>query len=623
MESNFTRKGFFNWLLLLALGAASAFTANYANSATGLVGAVFLGLGSLVGLISWFQMRLEVRERLERLEVDELQRTSASSTLFETGSAETFPARRAREQFERYFAPGFTLALFLFQAVAVVALWRTLAGDLPASSGQATVAMTVFGLFALVFFQFGKYGAVLARLERQRLLRPSASYLLLGSVLSVLAAGVEVAGWAGYPAVDAIVARILTVVLGFVAVETLFALVFELYRPRVKGQAGHPLYESRLIGLLGQPGGLITTAAQALDYQFGFKVSETWFYRFLERALAWLVLLQLTVLVLSTSVVFIEPGEQALLERFGRPVAGREVLDPGAHLKWPWPIDRVYRYPVGLIQSFKVGLVTDEQADLAPVVLWTKSHAKEEYNMLVASGTVGPESAGGEKPVPVNLLAVNIPVQYQISDLALYAYQHVNADELLERVANGEVTRFFVNVDLDGIMAAGRQQAALDLRERIQKRADSLKLGLKVLFVGLHSVHPPVKVAPEFEKVIGALQDRETTNLYALAYRAERIPIANAEAAERTNRAEAYRLRTTLAAVAAAARFTNQMAAAQASPEVFRMRAYLDTLARSIAPTRKYMVVPTNSHQIVTLNLEEKVRADILNDLRLPASTNR
>ena len=72
----------------------------------------------------------------------------------------------------------------------------------------------------------------------------------------------------------------LCALLGLIAVETLINLVLEIYRPRVKGKVERPLYESRLVGLLGQPEGLITTAAQALDYQFGFKVSETWFYRF-------------------------------------------------------------------------------------------------------------------------------------------------------------------------------------------------------------------------------------------------------------------------------------------------------------------------------------------------------
>src|SRR5438045_9662339 len=110
-------------------------------------------------------------------------------------------------------------------------------------------------------------------------------------------------------------------------------LILEMYRPRVKGKFERPLYDSRLVGLLGQPEGLITTAAQAIDYQCGFKVSETWFYRFFERAILWLVPLQVLLLILSTGFVVIEPGAQGLLEHFGRPVEGRRVLSPRPHFE--------------------------------------------------------------------------------------------------------------------------------------------------------------------------------------------------------------------------------------------------------------------------------------------------
>ncbi len=619
MEQNVQKKGLLNALLLLALGTGWAFVARYANSATGLVGAVYLGLGFLVAALSYFQMRLEERERLEQLEFDELKKTAAGSATIFTGAADdTFPARRAREQFERFFVPGFSILLFLIEAITAYLLWRFMSEDQPSTTQQATVAMALNGLSALIFFQFGKYSAVLARLEKQRLLRPGASYLLLGAVLGVVTALVEVAGWAGYQQVDGIVARVLTALLGLVAAENLLTLVFEIYRPRVKGQAEHPLYESRLIGLLSQPGGLITTAAQALDYQFGFKVSETWFYRFLEKALAWLILLQLAVLLLSTTVVFLNPGEQALLERFGHPVAGREVLGPGPHFKWPWPIDKVYRYETAQIHTFKMGLVQSAEQEQQRVMVWTRTHAQEEFNMLVASS-----STNDEQTVPVNLLAVDIPVQYQISNLQDFAYRQANADELLENLANGEVTRYFVSVDVNEIMTTGRQKAATELRDRIQRRADINRLGVKIVFVGLHSVHPPVKVAPAFEEVIGAMQDRDATNLYARAEAAELLPVSHAEAAEKTNLAAAYGLSETAAAAAEAGRFTNQLAAYNASPEVFKFRTYLDTLGRSIANARKYVIVPTNAQDIVILNLEDKIRPDLLNDLALPPTKTK
>ena len=39
------------------------------------VSTIFLGIGTLVAAVSWFQMRLEENERLEKLEFDELTRS--------------------------------------------------------------------------------------------------------------------------------------------------------------------------------------------------------------------------------------------------------------------------------------------------------------------------------------------------------------------------------------------------------------------------------------------------------------------------------------------------------------------------------------------------------------------
>jgi len=56
-----------------------------------------------VAAVSWFQMRLEESERLERLELDELAKGHARAALFESKDSEMFPAQRSREQFERFF----------------------------------------------------------------------------------------------------------------------------------------------------------------------------------------------------------------------------------------------------------------------------------------------------------------------------------------------------------------------------------------------------------------------------------------------------------------------------------------------------------------------------------------
>src|SRR3989454_4543201 len=445
MDRSIQKIGVINWFILLWVGTGSALVGRYAATATGTVCASFVGIGFLVAVVSFFQMRLEERERLEKLEYEELRKARSSATLFQQTEADTFPARRSREQFEKYLLPLFTALLFLLQGGAVWWLWKWLGKAAPPRLDHAPIAMALYALFALILFLLGKYSSGLSRLDGQRLLRPGAGYLILGACICFLVAGTEAAAFFGFPKVDLFVAYGLCVVLGLTAVETLIGLVLEIYRPRVKGQAARLLYESRLIGLLGQPGGLITTAAQALDYQFGFQVSETWFYKFLEKALAWIVLLQLCALWASTLFVIIEPNEQGLLERFGQPVSERAVLDPGWHWKWPWPIDQVYRYQTREIQGFTVGVVSDPELDKDRTVLWTRPHfkskegeASEMPGMLVASRGQIARTDTNEKAVPANLLTVSIPFQYQITNLPAWAYNHANSDELLQELANRE-----------------------------------------------------------------------------------------------------------------------------------------------------------------------------------------
>lgn len=619
MESNVQRKGLVNWVTLLLVGGVNGLVAAYAHSLTGLVATVFMGLGVLVALTAYLQMRVEERERLETLEFAELSKKSRDSSLFAEQAVDTFPAKQARIQFEKYFVPGMAVLLAVLQGLGAWLLWTRLGEDTPFDTQRSTVAMVVFGIAFLVFFQMGKYAAVYARLEGLRLLRPQASYLLLGALLSAVVVGLEIAGWAGHPEWDLSGARVLTVLLGLVAVENVVTLVFEIYRPRLRGQEAHPLYESRLIGILSQPGGLIRTAAQALDYQFGFKVSETWFYRFLEQALAWLILLQVGVFLLSSTVVVIHVGQKGLLERFGRLVPGG-VLEPGWHLKLPWPLSKVYRFDTERVQTFTLGFVPrEENGEEERTVLWTRAHAKEEFNMLVASRD---QSESGEEAdrqaVPVNLLAVRIPVHFKIRDLEKYAYHAVDTAKLLENLANQELTRYLVSVDLNDVMGPGRRQAAEELERRIQARADAHDLGVRILFVGLAGIHPPIQVASDFEAVMGAMQAAEATNHLARAYAAEQLPAARAEATRMVDEAEAERVRRVALATAAAGQFTNQVAAWRASPETYRHLVLLESLSRALANPRKYIVAATNAHEVITLNLEDKIRPD-LTDIMLPS----
>ncbi len=626
MERNLKPTGLLNLLIALAAAGVGTFIARASASVTDEVVSVFLGLGLLVALFSYFQMRMEAREKLEKLELDELAKSARSTTLFEGTDAEAFPARRAREQFERWLVPAFCFVLLALQVAAAIWLGKQLLNP-DAREVRASLPMVAAFFGFLFFLQFlpGRYSVNVARLEGQRLLQPAGSYLLLGAYLSLLAAVGNVAMHFGHSKVDLFLARALCVILALAAVENLFTLILEIYRPRVRGQAARVLYESRLVGLLGQPESVFTTAAHALDYQFGFKVSETWFFQFLQKAFVWLLLIQSGLLWLSTSFVFIDPDEQALLERCGKPV-GTTALNPGFHLKCPWPIDSVYRFQSHRIQTFTVGVVTKDDdhggATAENTIVWTKSHYKEEFNLPVANkeqDSASSTNAAGEKSAPpANLITASVPVQYQIKDIVAWARNHANPNELLERVATREVVRHLVSVDFFEFMSVGRKKSAEALRANIQKSADDAQLGVDILFVGLQDVHPPVSVAEAFEAVIGAQQTREAKTLTAKGEATKLGAMVEGEAQKVKDTAAAFAVRRVAEAGAIGAQFEHQMAAFAAAPTVYPQRIYLQTYAKAIAKSRKYIIATTNAQEMIQLNLEDKIREDLLS-LEIPA----
>src|SRR6266516_4014580 len=203
MDRNIKKTGLINLLALLVIGLAALAVARYTNSLAGQVGTVFLGVGVLVAAVSWFQMRLEDRERLEKLEFDELAKGRGESALFDTKEAELFPAQRSREQFERFFVPVFTALLCLAQVGGAYVVWRWLPkSDALLEVKQPITALSLFAVFFVLLFLLGRFSATVARLEHHRLLRPSASYLLANAFTCAAVALGLVGVWAGFPRTD-------------------------------------------------------------------------------------------------------------------------------------------------------------------------------------------------------------------------------------------------------------------------------------------------------------------------------------------------------------------------------------------------------------------------------------
>jgi regulator of protease activity HflC (stomatin/prohibitin superfamily) len=174
------------------------------------------------------------------------------------------------------------------------------------------------------------------------------------------------------------------------------------------------------------------------------------------------------------------------------------------------------------------------------------------------------------------------------------------------------VVRFLVSVDTKDLMSVKRQESAGTLANRIQAAATDRNLGVKILHVGLQDVHPPVKIAPDYQKVVGAFHQKKARIVAAEGEAIMTNAMADAQSTIIVNDAQAARLNLELITTARAAAFTNQIPAYEAAPSVYKQRLYAQVFPRATSKARKYILVSTNTDHVITFDLQHNATDDMI-----------
>ncbi|HIB63881.1 MAG TPA: hypothetical protein EYO33_01865 [Phycisphaerales bacterium] len=87
-------------------------------------------------------------------------------------------------------------------------------------------------------------------------------------------------------------------------------------------------------------------------------------------------------------------------------------------------------------------------------------------------------------------------------------------EQVLLQVGRRVVTQYLGERAIDEILAMSRTSMPKELKHRLSEAYgqfnDGQGAGIEILFVGVNGVHPPTRVAPSFERVISARQNRES-----------------------------------------------------------------------------------------------------------------
>jgi len=641
-----------------------------------------VGWQALGAALIWLVLAIQFHQRSlaeqEKLDMNQLAREKTSATIFQKGETAALlaAAQRRLEVLEKWFIPVFAGLIAAYEIGIGIYLFKGIPTGPDIRTQQPLVCAIVATAIAFIGFLMSRYATGMSAEMKWKPLRAGGSYFLGLAVLCfVLAIGLALVHFQ-IPVLVSImnyVAPILLVILGG---ETALNLVFDVYRPRLKDQYSRAAFDSRLLGIINEPGGIFRSVAAAMDYQFGFQVSQTWFYKLLEKAIVPLILFSGATLYLASCLVVVGPNEEGIVERFGRPTtADGQVrhIGPGLHFKLPWPMDIAYTQLTGQVMELHIGYVPKVDANGVTIpemrLLWGQTHYEKEYDLLVAANYTPADAADGpaEGAVPVSLVKVNLPVQYRIKDLRAYVYGHNDPGKLLEDICYRELARLgsTANVEVEGggdqnLLGGGRTKAKQILTERIQKAADAEGLGVEIVFVGLQGIHPPAEVVPGYQGVVGAVQAKQALVLGAEAERNRNLTMlagsvsrayrladlaSQYQQAQRKGQADevkrlgeqfdkalltesrgeifrilseaqSYRFRRATLAEATGKEFEGQLAAYHAAPDIYKCERRAVVLEEAMKNIRKYVVAgDPNDREVVIMDLKDQLDTDLLKDI--------
>ena len=293
------------------------------------------------------------------------------------------------------------------------------------------------------------------------------------------------------------------------------------------------------------------------------------------------------VVLLLSGVYFIGPGRVGVVTRWGRALA--ETVEPGAHMKAPWPIDRVTRVELERSRRVEIGFRTREDPRAVSEVaaefyatLWESRHAAGTYEKI-------PDEAlrltGDE-----NIVDMNAVVFYRVSDPKAFLYAVGATDDLVRFATESVITHIVGRLPLEEVLTMRRSDLEEQVAGEVQRFLDREGAGVTIIAARLQDLHPPLEVVPSFRDVSSAREDKNRIMNEAHGYANQLVPRARGEAEKLVLEAEAYKLERVEKARGDADRIIAMAEAYGTGKDVSRTRLYLETMEEILADIEKFFL---------------------------------
>lgn len=306
---------------------------------------------------------------------------------------------------------------------------------------------------------------------------------------------------------------------------------------------------------------------------------KVWFSRRLGIGLAILVL----IIYLRSGITIVKPDEIGVHFRFGAIVD--EHLDPGLHFALPWPFERIYKVNAMRVYRMEVGFRTDP-ALLRSVtgLLWEAKHGVPGYQKVYEESVA---FTGDE-----TLVDIGFVIHYRPLDAVVHLFRVNQIHEIMRGLLESYMREVLATELSSRLMTDERSRVLKRLKEAISKEVERLGLGVEVLSVFCHDVHPPLDAVSAYRDVFSAREDKVKYINEAESYRNQAIPRARAKSAKQLANALAYEIEKKVKAEGDAQKFLLTARAYQQAPNVTGYRLYLETVEKGLAGKKKYIANP-------------------------------
>ena len=284
------------------------------------------------------------------------------------------------------------------------------------------------------------------------------------------------------------------------------------------------------------------------------------------------------VLYFLSGIYVVNPGEEAVIRRFGRWTGER--VSEGIHYRMPWPVDRVTKVNVAEIKKHTIGVPFEAH----PLSLCPPDVA---------------ETLTGDK----NILDVKLMIHYRVKDPAQYLFTlrpediHRSTHRLVKDASRAVIADLIGEMSMDKALTTAKGIASEMIKEKAQSLLDRYGSGLQIVNMNLEdaSPSPPEEVVSAFVVVQDAAEEKEEKIHQAEAYYNTVIPDARGQASRLIASANGYRARVTNEAKGDSERFEAMLAEYEQDVSIFSQgvtdfRLHTETMERVLARVKKYIV---------------------------------